>query len=446
MSKGETVAQKYLLHYAENEVKLLAPHYAKFPKRLSHCLVIPAFNETVEFVNRLTRHQDSNNTLLVLVINRPDTTMERVKKSEAECEVTSKEKRHTKVCANTLLFEAIATSSICIFNTENLSLQLYQGLAILLVDRFSKTLEIPKKQGVGLARKIGCDIICALSVNGALNTRWIHSSDADAFIPENYFRDSNLLGNESAQVFDFTHTNDNSATALATQRYQEALKYYRLALEWAGSPYAFYTLGSTLAVNVFDYCRCRGFPRRAGGEDFYLLNKLAKLGAVVFNAKVTIVLQARLSCRVPFGTGPAVEKILALEDSDQHYVYYNPEIFVQLKSLLSFSHRQIAPMIEQRFTEEQIANTINCKLSSQNQHALSQLDFTSFIRHALRQCKVRTVFNKHFYDWFDAFTTLKYIHYLQVNHYPAIPLNDCIQGLSRLSRESSRKKQANQPQ
>ena len=68
----------------------------------------------------------------------------------------------------------------------------------------------------------------------------------------------------------------NTATAL----YELRLHHYVLGLEYAGSPYAYHTLGSCLAVKADAYAQVRGFPKRAGAEDFYLLNKLAKLGAM----------------------------------------------------------------------------------------------------------------------------------------------------------------------
>ena len=62
--------------------------------------------------------------------------------------------------------------------------------------------------------------------------------------------------------------------------YEYSLRYYVAGLTYAQSPYAFHTIGSTMAVNAEHYASVRGFPRREAGEDFYLLNKLAKVGSV----------------------------------------------------------------------------------------------------------------------------------------------------------------------
>ena len=50
-----------------------------------------------------------------------------------------------------------------------------------------------------------------------------------------------------------------------------------LGLGFAGSPYAYHSVGSTLAVRAEAYAIVRGVPKRAAGEDFYLLDKLAKV-------------------------------------------------------------------------------------------------------------------------------------------------------------------------
>ncbi len=68
---------------------------------------------------------------------------------------------------------------------------------------------------------------------------------------------------------------------LATQLYELSLRYYVAGMKFARSPYAFHTIGSSMAVSPVHYARVRGFPKREAGEDFYLLNKLAKLGSVL---------------------------------------------------------------------------------------------------------------------------------------------------------------------
>ena len=52
---------------------------------------------------------------------------------------------------------------------------------------------------------------------------------------------------------------------------------------------------------------------RKGGEDFYFLQAAAKTGRVVTGDRVLVHPSPRPSDRVPFGTGPAVRKLMAGE-------------------------------------------------------------------------------------------------------------------------------------
>ena len=104
--------------------------------------------------------------------------------------------------------------------------------------------------------------------------------DADARLPSDYF--SRLPRQRVAAVsWPYCHgPGDTPAETDACERYELHLHHYVLGLAWAGSPYAFHTLGSCISVHVEHYAQVGGVPRRNGAEDFYLLNKLAKTGAV----------------------------------------------------------------------------------------------------------------------------------------------------------------------
>ena len=58
---------------------------------------------------------------------------------------------------------------------------------VLLIDRASPSSYLPPGQGVGLARKIGCDLMLRLHRNGRLTAPWIHATDADVSLPPDYF-------------------------------------------------------------------------------------------------------------------------------------------------------------------------------------------------------------------------------------------------------------------
>src|SRR5260370_15593309 len=115
----------------------------------------------------------------------------------------------------------------------------------------------------------------------------------------------------AALIYPFWHRCESPPElADGMDRYELFLRSYVLGLADAGSPYAFHTLGSTVAVHTLAYAKVRGFPRRAAGEDFYLLNKLAKVGSIAQLDGAPLIIRGRRSHRLPFGTGAALNHIL----------------------------------------------------------------------------------------------------------------------------------------
>ncbi len=403
MSASKNVC-KYLRNYAETETRLLVD----FPAlSVDNCVVIPARDESSEFLSRFIASFASSEqqTLLILVINQPC--------SQQSTEVNS--------C---LEKEARSLFKHVLWQNNKLLLSSNKSCHLLLVDCFSAD-KIADEQGVGLARKIGADLACKLHEFGNLKASWVYSTDADTVLPNNYFSSNTLISlgkraNElSAMVFDFKHIagkemSETDKCWQATQLYEQALVYYRSALEFSGSPYAFFTLGSTLSFSIEHYCQARGFPRKSGGEDFYLLNKLAKLGKVAFDKNILIQILARKSARVPFGTGPAVEKILQLDTSASTYHYYQAELFIQLKRVLENVAQFWADL--DKGTDHILGELPECSKT-----ALHSLKINTFFHHAQKQCKTEQAFRQHFHQWFDAFNTLKFLHYLQNQYFPQKP-------------------------
>lgn len=412
---------KYLRDYAEPETKHLENLFASNKECYQYCVVIPIYDENTDFLIRLQQHLRIKDVLLIVVINQPDTSSANSK--------------------NKYLYEYVLNGKI-VASAGNLSHVCLDKLDILLVDRFSKNNTIPSKQGVGLARKIGGDIAVKLYKVKRLIKPWFYSTDADAHLPNNYFSDA--FGSfyqkkpVSACVFDFAHKRNSSLVSQATYMYEIAIKYYRNALKWAGSPYAFFTLGSTLSVAIDAYCKVRGFPKRAAGEDFYLLNKLAKIGEVSFQENIHIQLDARISQRVPFGTGPAVQEILNQKSQQQEYCYYSPQIFIYLKHWIDYVNHSCdcyfddIETLRQSKTAPKVTLTSFFKASFNRLPdeviaATDALGFNKFIEHANKQCHDKKNFLAHFHDWFDSFRTLKFVHYMQDHFISAKPLQECLQ-------------------
>lgn len=414
------VIKQYLNRYAEPESKIVDALFENVTARYKYCVVIPAHDENSDFLLRLSQHSSlkeaAQQVLLILVVNRPD---------------GSPPNPHNQQLCRSVLNSNLVT------NKEHLTLAKFNKLNILLVDRSSSENTIALKHGVGLARKIGSDIAVKLHHMNKLDTNWFYSTDADAYLPNNYFSDVIFTASQqnsiSACVFNFSHQRQPNPVSEATCMYETALKYYRSGLEWAGSPYAFYTLGSTLAITIDAYCKVRGFPKRPAGEDFYLLNKLAKVGNVVFRPDIHIELEARLSQRVPFGTGPAVQEILNLHNNNQEYCYYDPKIFIFLKQWLDWITHSSNHYFAARTSKKPVTTVIKAHFSLATAElpnevilAAESLSFIKFIEHAAQQCHNEKNFLNHFHDWFDGFKTLKFIHYIQAQYLPSKTLQQCL--------------------
>ena len=294
---------------------------------------------------------------------------------------------------------------------------------ILLVDRCSNP--IPAKQGVGLARKIGADIALTLIDNGRVAEPWIFNTDADVRLPGSYFATvageqvNTAIRSPAAVLYPFTHRPAPGAAEACTL-YEISLFYYVCGLRYAASHYAFTTVGSTIAINADHYAKVRGFPRRNAGEDFYLLNKLAKTGAIDQLTGPLIEISGRLSERVPFGTGVGIKKILQLADpvSDCPFyncTFYNPRIFQCLKQFLwELDRCQDAADLADHFK------------NSKSRHWCESVDLFTLIDS--KRNLPAAVFRKFTVDWMDGFRTLKFIHFLQQHYFAPVALGDIFDG------------------
>jgi len=411
--------EKYLQNYAEPEVLALEG----LPDQLSwkNVMVIPACNESPGLLR--SPPPCGGRSLMILVINEPEDASEKVSLRNRALEAAVEERF-------TLLWRSAHDPGLSLWRDPG------AGRDLLLVDRFSEGRHLPARGGVGFARKIGADLALGLVHHQRIVTTWIHCTDADVQLPATYFTRSNSLQDKaskiSALIYPFSHSGDqgkseSSGVVLATLLYELSLRYYVAGLKYARSPYAFHTIGSTMAVNAIHYAKVRGFPKREAGEDFYLLNKLAKVGSVLELAggaeNRAIEIESRRSDRVPFGTGAAVNKITGLADPVGDFRFYNPVVFELLKRWLqSFpavwasGSNELSPAV---FSAQQMENRdhkLQMLLAG-----LKELKTDQALIHAFRQSSSLDQFTRQMNTWFDAFRTLKLIHFLRDTVFPSIP-------------------------
>ena len=276
-------------------------------RTFNQAIVIPAYSEfeflpdTLESINQ-NKPELLNQTLVAVVINNANNSPQSVKED------------------NQLTIQKI--------NENN-----YQ-FPHAVIDAASSGLELPLKHaGVGLARKIGMDLVLPhlLSFKSL-----IFCTDADTKVSPDYlskvtqYFDSH---NTSAAVIGFDHLqSEDSAINDAIRKYEKFLKTTAEKMQRASSPYGYVSIGSTIVCTAEAYCAVGGMPRKKATEDFYFLQELTKYCGV-HNIPETLVFPSpRPISRVYLGTGYRMEQIQ--KGFDITSLYYSDDAYRYLSKWL----------------------------------------------------------------------------------------------------------------
>ncbi len=397
-SAGEKAVAKYLARSAEPETSLAG----KFAGDFGDVLVVPAYGEVETFLATLgsVASSERGDVLVILVLNARSDSPDEVHESNE----TLRRRLASDLPAATPVGEE-----------GSLSYPLERG-RLLLIERATPGRYLPAGQGIGLARKIGFDLALALRQAGRIASPWISSTDADTILPRDYFDrtkgvDPDAIG---AAIYPFEHRfADEPRLAEAGRLYEISLRYYVLGLEWAGSPYAYHSMGSCLAIPAVSYARVRGFPLRNALEDFYALNKLAKVGAIARLSGAPVGLEGRISERVPISTGQALSELVSGKKSLSAFPLYHPLVFAHLAVWL-----RVLAAIARSGGDFQGALG---ELPRENPffqpdlllEALERLGALRAVRDAIGRSKEEKSLLTRLHTWFDAFKTLKLIHALR---------------------------------
>jgi len=287
------------------------------------------------------------------------------------------------------------------------------GLQIGWVDAATTGMELPKKGGgVGLARKIGFDLaLSRLDFKGP--PPLLISLDADTLVRLDYL---SAIGNHfqkvhaGGAVIPFCHRQGITPEQnRAIQRYELFLRTYVLALERAGSPYAFHTVGSAMACTAEAYVRMGGMNTREAAEDFYFLQQLAKTAGVAQIKGTVVYPSPRRSNRVPFGTGASVSRLL--DNADGAVLFYRWECFQILKEWQDFisgalNLESAEVLAKARYISEDLAVFLE---------AIKFVDNWQKLRKNFRS---PSLLRNGFHQWFDGLKTLKLIHHLSSGPFP----------------------------
>ena len=267
-----------------------------------------------------------------------------------------------------------------------------------------------KDAGVGLARKIGMDE-AVYRFESIKKDGIIACFDADSTCQTNYFMELEKYFENNpkspACSIHFEHPLQGNEFSeenyRAIEAYELHLRVYKNALKFCGFPYAFHTIGSSMAVKSKAYQKQGGMNKRKAGEDFYFLQKMMALGNFSELNTTTIYPSPRVSDRVPFGTGRAMQNYLS--DEQKNYTTYAIQAFLDLKKLVENLDTLYLKQID--LPESVLAY-------------LKTISFNENLKKIRQNSTSVTHFKQLFFNWFNAFKVLKFVHFARDNYYPDV--------------------------
>lgn len=259
--------------------------------------------------------------------------------------------------------------------------------------------------GVGRARKLGMDAFVAAHDADTLDDALIWSLDADTRVDENYFAavEAGFAAHPEAGFCTLSFRHEPGATReleRAIREYEAYLRDYVENLRRAGSPYAFYSIGSSFAVRGAAYVRAGGMKVRSAGEDFYFLQECAKCEKFFELREVLTHPSARLSGRNVFGTGPALRKLLAGEGLNR----IAPAAYDAMKKLLDAVKNP-----ENLGIPENLLAAAPPEVGEFLQTARFEENWTRILANTPAD---QTARERAFHRWFDGLKTLRLLHAL----------------------------------
>ena len=378
-------------------------------KNFNNIIVIPAIHEYKNIINLLKSFAQNDNkyfneTLVIFVVNNLKSSHE---------DVISDNRKSLELIRD-IIFKKSDGELIDKISSA--------GLNIGLIDASSKGLELPEKDGgVGLARKIGMDIALAHFDYSNSEKKILICLDADCTVEKNYLtvivqafkkRDSGAAYVQYEHLFP-----EDEKEKLAIICYEIFLRYYVLGLIYADSPFAFPTIGSTMICDYESYIRIGGMNKKKAAEDFYFMEKLAKITKIKKIGSTKVYPASRGSWRVPFGTGQRVNRYFA--GTHDEYLLYNPKSFDVLKKwLLCFNALEILDADEYLKNAKEIDPALHSFLIENS--------FKESWEKIVLNSKTNEQIQKQKMIWFDGFRTLKLIHYLRDNGSPSAKMFDAL--------------------
>jgi len=291
-----------------------------------------------------------------------------------------------------------------------------------------------KWAGAGLARKSGMDeAIRRFNLKNKPDGILV-SLDADTLVEKNYLVEIEHWFKQNPDKVGATIAFSHQTEGLdgkhleGIQLYEKYMDYYKNALGFTGYPYPMFTVGSAFAVKAEAYVKRGGMNRRQAGEDFYFLQNLVQIGPVGEITGTTVHPSARLSDRVPFGTGPVLQKWMKGEEDLSKT--YNLKAFADLKQFFDVNH------LFYKISEEQYEDWIK-KLPAPVELFLKEDNFRLEISDLNKNCSSPETFQNRFFQKFNAFKILKFLNFSHEKYYQKADLAAQIYQLNEIQKNQT---------
>ena len=367
---------KYLKYLKKKSIQnLWYTHTAPKKRGYNFIITIPCYNEydyIFKTLDSISKQEPLllDSLLVIIVINNSEDEIEEIKKNNHAT--------YQKIIGEKYNFEFVA------------------------VDSYSKKRALKNKvAGVGIARKIGCDIGLKYSHDDSL----FCFIDADTKINSHYLQtisSSYRRYNWKAATVMFEHMSDESKTIKIIREYEKFLNKTSELLEKNGSPYNYIPIGSSMICNVKSYVSVGGMNTRKAAEDFYFLQELQKAFGVFKIKEVLVYPSSRYTPRAYLGTSSRLLKCLNKELT-MDSLYYTDYSFKILNKWLLLALKSEKKSYKEILKE---CDFLDKKLIV----FLEQHNFKNAWR-AINQAPTSIHFKEQFHRWFDGFKTFKLLKY-----------------------------------
>jgi hypothetical protein len=407
-----TVQDNYLARHAEPEIAAAASLEGVF----GHVVQVPAYGESDDLFATLGSVPEGprGEVLVVLVLN--------ARADSAPAVHTANEAARGRLAA-------AASGARRLSEDPPVTAYTSPRRRVVLIDRAAPGRFLPKGQGIGLARKIGCDFALAIAASGRLAADWLHCTDADVLLPDDYFGQTEVIDDtaSTAAVYSFRHRFDPSeALGQAGRLYEISLRYAVLGLAWAGSPYAYEAMGSCIAVRPHAYAAMGGFPRENALEDAFALNRLAQQGPITRLAGAPVELSGRISERVPVSTGQALSKLAGQRRALAAFRLDHPAVFAHLAAWLEVLESLAASGGDARASLARLPTGSPFFRADLLTEALESLGAFAAMRELVGRSTDEAALRRRLHIWFDAFKTRELVRTLSLGGLPPLPWREAL--------------------